>query len=52
MKTLKILTGVFGASIIGIVLCLGMTLYTGVKDYQEKNKPVAPHAIPTPAIGH
>jgi hypothetical protein len=49
MKTMKILTGVFGASIVGIALCLVMTVYTGVREYQEQHKPVAPHYIPTPA---
>lgn len=52
MKTLKILTGIFSAGVVGIAFCLVMTIYTGVKDYQEKNKPVAPHYIPTPATGN
>ena len=51
MKTLKILTGVFSASVVGIAFCLSMTIYVGVKEYQEKNQPVAPHFIPTPATG-
>ncbi len=49
MKTLKVLTGVVAACVTGISICLVMTIYTGVQDYQEKHKPVAPHYIPTPA---
>ena len=46
---MKILTGVFGTSVAGIAICLVLTVYTGVREYQDKHKPVAPHYIPTPA---
>jgi hypothetical protein len=46
---IKKLTALVGVCVAGIVVCLGMTIYTGVKEHQEKNTPT-PLTIPTPAI--
>jgi|GEM_PF-979224 hypothetical protein len=48
---MKNFTALFVVGVAGVALCLVMTIYTGVKDYQIKNTPV-PLTIPTPAIGN
>jgi hypothetical protein len=46
---MKILTPLFGTAVAGIVVCLGMTIYTGVKEHQKKKEPVK-ISIPLPAV--
>jgi hypothetical protein len=48
-KTLKALTGIFGTALVALAVSLGMTIYTGVKDSNEKANP-PPISIPTPAM--
>ncbi len=45
---MKVFTGIFGASVIGIVICLMMTIYTGVQEAKERNAPKT-LTIPLPA---
>jgi hypothetical protein len=45
---MKALSTVFGASVVGVVLCLVMTVVTYVRDRQAASQP-APVTIPTPA---
>ena len=45
---MKGLTALFGVGITGIVVCLVMTVVTGVREHHEKSQPV-PLTIPTPA---
>ena len=47
--TLKALTAVFGVAVAGVAVCLVMSIYTGVTEYQEKNRP-KPLTLPVPAI--
>ena len=46
---MKNFTALFAVGVAGVALCLVMTIYIGVKEYQVKNTPV-PLTIPTPAI--
>jgi hypothetical protein len=46
---MKAMNAVFWSAVAGIVICLAMTIYTGVKESQEKAQPV-PLTIPTPAM--
>ena len=46
---MKKFTIVFGMSLAGIVVCLVMTVYTGVKQHQVQMVP-QPLSIPTPAL--
>lgn len=46
---IKKLTILFGASTVGIVICLIMTIVTGVHEYKEKNTPT-PITLPAPAM--
>ena len=46
---MKSLTILFGLGLAGIVVCLAMTIYTGIKEHQEQNTP-RPLTIPTPAL--
>jgi hypothetical protein len=48
LKTLKVLTGVVTACVIGIVICLGGSIYTAVKQHRAEVEP-APAQIPVPA---
>ena len=48
-KTLKVLTTVFGVAVAGVAVTLVMSIYTGVNEYQEKNRP-KPLTMPVPAI--
>jgi hypothetical protein len=45
---MKKFTAVFGVGLVGLAFSLVMTIYTGVKEYREKNAPVT-HFIPNPA---
>ena len=45
---MKVLTYLVGTSVAGIVLCLGMTIFTAVKQRQAVVVE-APSSIPTPA---
>ncbi len=46
MKTLKVLTAVFSMSTVGVVICLGVSIYTSVADYKERNRAIPPRAVP------
>jgi hypothetical protein len=46
---IKAITAVFSFGVVGIVVCLGMTIYTGIQEHQAKSNP-APLTIPTPAV--
>ena len=50
---MKALNAIFGASVLGIVVCLIMTIYTGVSESRSKaayqNSPQ--RIIPIPALG-
>ncbi len=41
----------FSMGVLGVVICLVMTLYTGVHEYQKKNISL-PRSIPLPATRH
>jgi hypothetical protein len=45
---MKILKPIFGAAVAGVLVCLVMTIYTGVKEYQARKEPVK-ISIPLPA---
>ena len=49
-KQLKILTGVFGMSVIGIAFSLVMSIVTAVQQHQAAQV-TTPISIPTPAMG-
>lgn len=50
LKKLKVLTGVVGAALVGLVVCLVMTAVIGVREHQARQNP-APISIPLPATG-
>jgi hypothetical protein len=50
MKTLRVLTVVFSISTVGVLVSLGMSIYTSVSAYRERNRPLPPRAVPVPAL--
>lgn len=47
---MKALTYVFGAGVVGVVVCFVMTIVTGIQENRAKT-PENPAAIPVPALG-
>lgn len=50
MNQIKALTAIFGTGVVGVVVSLIMTIYTGVQESKEKARPVDPGKIAVPAI--
>ena len=48
-KQLKSLTALFGISVVGIVFCFVMTVYTAIQNHAPKTE-VNPRPIVTPAV--